>query len=435
MNTLCTEPLLGGQCCFQGTLSSIEIQGKRDAVFISPEALGHPQLNTLRFSPPVTIERGNESIKNISLLPKPDDIDALPWVPNDEDPKGPDLGYRVSYRHTAPEPKLSIQLYLDSPVDTRDSMTLNFSGPIPNHGECKSTDACKLIWSSSQDFGVVLEHRGEGLGQIAEGFPTNGLGATQRVLRAKLEIQSGSLRCVDESGKAFKQKAPPTLEWEAGSAPHQARSLQVGGISLDKDGLHTEVVAMGLQPKDSPPRDSPPKDSPMSLVLPLSAGLALVALALSAWGLWRYAKTKKAKQSVYIAYAPEDKELLLELEQALQKGKCFHIVYAGQLDEPSDNAQPIAAQMEQADIVLLLLSADFLASDALWEQTQAAIRLHREHNKRLVKLYARPCYVEMEPYSEMESLPKDKRAISLLKPGAQRWKDSVEALLRGPDRD
>ncbi len=422
MNTLCTEPLLGGQCCFQGTLSSIEIQGKRDAVFISPEALGHPQLKTIRFSPPVTVERGNESIKNISLLPKPDEIDALPWVPNDEDPKGPDLGYRVSYRHTAPEPKLSIQLYLDSPVDTRGPMALAFSGTIPNHGECKSTDKCGLIWPSSQDFGVVLEHRGEGLGQIAEGFPKQGLGATQRVVRVKLEIQSGSLRCVDESGKAFEQKAPPSLEWEAGSAPHQARSLQVGGIYLDKDGLHTEVMVLGLKPKDSP----------LSLLLPLSAGLALTALAL---GLWRYAKTKKPKQSVYIAYAPEDKELLLELGQALQKSKRFHILHAGQLNEQNDNAQRIAGLMEQADIVLLLLSADFLDSDALWDQTQAAIRLHREKNNRLVKVYARPCYVEMEPYSEMESLPKDKRAISLLKPGAQRWKDSVEALLGGPDRD
>lgn len=414
MNTLCAEALLNGQCCFQGRLSRIEIQGKADAAFISPEALAHPHLKSIRFSPPIAIQQGDALIKDISLLSRPEEIDALPWVPKEQD-----LGYRVSYHHAAPEPKLRIQLYLDAPVDTRGAMALAFSGPIPNRGECKSGDECRLIWPSTQEFGLELDHGSDGLGQLAEGFPKEGSGGVQRV---KLEIQSGSLRCRDEAGRLLEQKAPQTLEWEAGAAPGQAKSLRVGAIYLDQGGLQGEVVATGLAPKDAK----------MSLVLPLAAG-AMVLLAALGLGLWRYAKTKRQTQKVFISYAPEDKELLMELEKALRKSGRFETWHAGKLDKQGDEAQQIAGHMERADILLLLLSADYLASDALWDQTQAAIRLHQEKKKRLFQVHARPCNVDIEPYSEIESLPKDKQAISLLKPGAGRWRDIVEALPRKPD--
>lgn len=412
MLTLCPEPLPSGQCCFQGTLSSLEIHGKAAASFVNPDALSHTNLQAIGFSLPITIQKGNESIKGITFLDKPGEIDALPFVPDSAD-----LSYRVSYHKSTPDNKVRIQVHLDQPVDTREAMALAFSGPIPNHGECKSGDECRLIWPSTQEFGIELGYARDGLGQIVEGFPQGEQGAVQRV---KLEIQSGTLRCMDEAGKPIENKAPRTLEWQAGTAPDQAQSLRVGGIYLDQNGLRAEVLATGLKPKSA---------SIHPFLLAGAGGVGLLALGVVLWLLRRPQKTIR----VFVSYAPEDKALLDEFENALTKAKHpvrFLPWHAGKLAQQEGREQEIEKQMEQADLILLMLSADHFASDALWKETQRAIQLHREKGKRLIQIVTQPCDVDAEPYKDMETLPKDKTAVALRESGKDRWKDIVDALLK-----
>src|SRR5688500_17695326 len=79
----------------------------------------------------------------------------------------------------------------------------------------------------------------------------------------------------------------------------------------------------------------------------------------------------------------------------------------------TDWNEEITSQLESADLVILLLSADFLASDYCFgvEITRALARL-KAGEVRVAPIIVKPCLWEESVFSELQLLPQDAKPVS-----------------------
>jgi hypothetical protein len=71
----------------------------------------------------------------------------------------------------------------------------------------------------------------------------------------------------------------------------------------------------------------------------------------------------------------------------------------------------IAGRIETADIIVLLVSSDFMASDYCYEKEMArALERHRAGDAVVVPVLLRPVDWKQSPLSALQALPKDARA-------------------------
>jgi hypothetical protein len=87
--------------------------------------------------------------------------------------------------------------------------------------------------------------------------------------------------------------------------------------------------------------------------------------------------------------------------------------WAGQLDEHLNTAQ----------VILLLISDDFLASDYCYDiEMQRALERHDNGEARVIPIILRPCDWQDAPFGKLQALPKDLLPVT-------RWPDLDEAFL------
>lgn len=85
--------------------------------------------------------------------------------------------------------------------------------------------------------------------------------------------------------------------------------------------------------------------------------------------------------------------------------------------------QQIDEHLERADIILLLVSPDFLASDYCHDvEMQLALARHAEGSARVIPVILRPCDWQHSPFAALLAAPTDGKPIT-------RWPDEDEAFL------
>ncbi len=73
----------------------------------------------------------------------------------------------------------------------------------------------------------------------------------------------------------------------------------------------------------------------------------------------------------------------------------------------------IDARLEAADIVLLLVSADFVASDYCWDvEVKRAMEKHEAGQARVIPVILRPVDWHSAPFGKLQALPRDGRAVT-----------------------
>src|SRR5262249_28469107 len=89
----------------------------------------------------------------------------------------------------------------------------------------------------------------------------------------------------------------------------------------------------------------------------------------------------------------------------------------------------IARHLNEADIILLLISSDFIASDYCYEKEMyRAIERHKQGTARVVPVIIRPTAWENMPFSRLQSLPKDAKPIAMRPDKDEAWKDVAEGI-------
>ena len=124
--------------------------------------------------------------------------------------------------------------------------------------------------------------------------------------------------------------------------------------------------------------------------------------------------SKKPLQ-IFIAYSRRDAEILDELRihlKVLERIQNVKIWYDGLIEAGHDWEQSIKTNLHQADIILLLISQNFLASDYCYdtEMTQA-LALHEQGKLRAIPVIARNSLWQKTPFAHLQALPKNGKPI------------------------
>ncbi|HMR68278.1 MAG TPA: TIR domain-containing protein, partial [Anaerolineae bacterium] len=119
---------------------------------------------------------------------------------------------------------------------------------------------------------------------------------------------------------------------------------------------------------------------------------------------------------LFFAYAREDQKLRAELAKhlaPLRRSRLLSDWHDGDITAGSEWAADIDQALHAADIILLLISPDFLASDYCYdnEMTKAVAR-HDAGQAVVIPIILRPCYWEDAPFGKLQALPKDAKPVS-----------------------
>jgi hypothetical protein len=114
---------------------------------------------------------------------------------------------------------------------------------------------------------------------------------------------------------------------------------------------------------------------------------------------------------IFYSYAHEDEKLREELEKQLSLLKWQglisdwndHRIVAG-----SEWASEINAHLDSANIILLLISPDFMASDYCYGvEVKRAMERHEQGDAYVIPVILRPVYWQGAPFGKLKALPKD----------------------------
>ncbi len=128
---------------------------------------------------------------------------------------------------------------------------------------------------------------------------------------------------------------------------------------------------------------------------------------------------------VFCCYAREDQEMLKQLKKhlaSLERGGQIKLWSDTDLNAGVEWEQELHTHLERADLILLLISPDFMNSDYCYSiEMGRAIERHEQGSARVVPIILRATYWRDAPFARLQVLPKDARAV-------KSWPDLDEAL-------
>jgi TIR domain/AAA domain len=120
--------------------------------------------------------------------------------------------------------------------------------------------------------------------------------------------------------------------------------------------------------------------------------------------------------NVFLSYVHEDEELLRQLEAHLSMLKREGLIATWcdrQIMPGADWAGVIDQHLEQASLILLLVSADFLASDYCYQiEVKRALELHQAGRAVVIPIIIRSADWKNAPFAQLQALPTGAKAIT-----------------------
>ncbi|HEU5226612.1 MAG TPA: TIR domain-containing protein, partial [Ktedonobacteraceae bacterium] len=127
---------------------------------------------------------------------------------------------------------------------------------------------------------------------------------------------------------------------------------------------------------------------------------------------------------VFISYAYQDRALRDELAKHLSNLRKQNIIrdwYNGDISPGTERKAQILSHLNTARIILLLISADYLASDFCYSvEMQQAIARHHGDQARVIPIILRPTDWEDAPFADLQVLPTNGIPVS-------KWSDKDDA--------
>jgi len=120
--------------------------------------------------------------------------------------------------------------------------------------------------------------------------------------------------------------------------------------------------------------------------------------------------------TAFISYAHKDEALLDDLRPHLATLKRQGLIQTWddrQITGGTDWAQAIDDNLKTADIILLLISADFINSDYCWSiELEQAIQRHETGSARVIPIILRPVDWEGTPFKKLQAFPKGGKPVT-----------------------
>lgn len=137
---------------------------------------------------------------------------------------------------------------------------------------------------------------------------------------------------------------------------------------------------------------------------------------------------------LFYSYAHKDEPLRNKLDTHLKilerRGLIFpwhdRLIRAGK-----NWAEEIDTNLKVANIILLLVSADFIASDYCYStEMKLALERHEAGEARVIPIILRDVNWTKAPFAKLQALPKDGKAVTLWPDRDSAWRDVSEGIER-----
>ena len=141
--------------------------------------------------------------------------------------------------------------------------------------------------------------------------------------------------------------------------------------------------------------------------------------------------------SVFISYSHQDRAFRKELETHLSNLRRQNVItswYDGDISPGGEWESQIIEHLNTDQIILLLISADFIASDFCYsiEMTQAIAR-HNANQARVLPIILRPTDWKGAPFAKLKVLPTDGKAITRWPTRDDAYEDIVHGIRQAID--
>ncbi|MGO9435248.1 MAG: toll/interleukin-1 receptor domain-containing protein [Terracidiphilus sp.] len=124
--------------------------------------------------------------------------------------------------------------------------------------------------------------------------------------------------------------------------------------------------------------------------------------------------------TLFFSYSHVDESLRNQLEvhlSALKRQDLIATWHDRRITAGSEVGDAIDANLNTAQVVLLLVSSDFIASDYCYEREMArAIERHERGDARIIPVILRPCDWHDLPFGKLLAAPRDGKPVSVATP-------------------
>ena len=137
---------------------------------------------------------------------------------------------------------------------------------------------------------------------------------------------------------------------------------------------------------------------------------------------------------VFISYSHRDEQFRDELDthlKLLQRQRVISVWHDRRILAGDDWGGKIDDNLKAANVILLLVSADFIASNYCYEiEMKCAMDREGAGQACVMPVVARACDWHSAPFGRLQPLPKDGRAISLWEDRDSAWNDVAQGIRR-----
>ena len=143
---------------------------------------------------------------------------------------------------------------------------------------------------------------------------------------------------------------------------------------------------------------------------------------------------------VFISYSGSEvdasfrDELIKHLKPLQRAAPPLIALDAGDAEAGQDPARAAAAGLDAAHAILLLVTADYLASDVCWDVHVAeAMRRHDAAEARVIPVIVRSCNWQSMPFHRLKPLPSQGKPVDTWDNRDSAWLDVAQGLARVVD--
>jgi TIR domain len=119
---------------------------------------------------------------------------------------------------------------------------------------------------------------------------------------------------------------------------------------------------------------------------------------------------------IFCCYAHEDEALLNKLKahlKLLQRQGLIDLWHDRDISAGAEWEREISKQLNEADIILLLVSPDFMNSDYCYSiEMQRAIERHEQEEAHVIPIILRPVYWQGAPFGKLQALPTGAKSVT-----------------------
>ncbi len=125
---------------------------------------------------------------------------------------------------------------------------------------------------------------------------------------------------------------------------------------------------------------------------------------------------KKEKLSLFISYSHRDEEIKKRIDvhlASLKRSDKIQTWNDRKLDSGTEWDKKIKKELNEADIILLLISADFIASNYIWNvEIKKSIERQQRNEAVVIPIFCEACDFKGMPFAKLQGLPIDAKPLA-----------------------